>query len=210
MTRINPKYIDQHWLVFIAQGILALLFGWMALFTRATVFSFLIALVSIFLLSLGIIDLLNAINRHIKNRGWLPSVIIAIIEAAVATALLFVSTKEVTWAFIIIAVFTIIKGLSEIILGLTNLDPVDRFIRITCGICGVVVGFVIFNTGHLAFGSFIRLFGAYMLILGISHLIYGVHNYSQKVDYHLAKSKAASKRAKKAARTKKATQRKTK
>ncbi|MBR0431624.1 DUF308 domain-containing protein [Candidatus Saccharibacteria bacterium] len=191
MAHISRKFIDQHWSVFVAQGILAIVFGGLALFSSSVDFEYLIALVAVFLLALGIIELFNAINRHIRDRGWVPSVMIAVIDAVVAVALITtIKEPSTTWHMAVIAVYTLLRGIFEILIGLLSTqDNTDRFIRVLCGMCGAIMGFVLFNSSHLV----IRFFGAYMLIFGICHLIYGVHNHTEKVDDHNARVEAAAK-----------------
>ena len=85
----------------------------------------------------------------------------------------------------------------------TTVDPTDRFIWVLCGICGMIFGFVIFNSGHLPNIDFLRFFGAYMLILGISSLDYGVHNRVQKLEDREARSLAAKETKRKNPKTSK-------
>ena len=99
--------------------------------------------------------------------------------------------------------YTVIRGIFELVIGFrTTVDPTDRFIWVLCGVCGIVFGFVIFNSGHLANVDFIRFFGAYMMILGVSSLIYGIHNREQRIEDREARSLAA-REAKKKKSTKK-------
>lgn len=73
----------------------------------------------------------------------------------------------------------------------TTVDPTDRFIWVLCGICGLVFGIVILNSGHLTNVDFVRFFGAYMMILGVSSLIYGAHNRTQVHEDREARIEAA-------------------
>ena len=53
---IKRKYIDSHWLVFIFQGAIALLFGCLTLFTSDESAAGLIPIVGIFLLALSVVE----------------------------------------------------------------------------------------------------------------------------------------------------------
>lgn len=195
MAHINRKYIDSHWLIFCVKGIIAILFGWLALFNSGNSLPNVLSFVAVFLLCLSIVEFTNALHRAVKNNGWFVSVFVAMIDAIVALILLFTLEQNSAWHLIIIASYTLIRGISEIVIGFkTTVDPTDRFIWITCGVCGAIMGAVIFNSGALSSTFFVRFFGAYLLVLGISSLIYGAHNRNQKIEDHVARVEAAKAR----------------
>lgn len=207
MAHIKRSYIDSHWLVFIFQGAVALLFGCLTLFTGGESSSVVVPIIGIFLLALAVVEFANSLYRSHQREGWLVSTLVALFDAAFGLALLFVANQGMVWHLSLIAAYTALRGIFEILLGFrTTIDPTDRFIWVLCGLCGIIFGFAIFNSGHLDNVAFVRFFGAYMLILGVSSLIYGVHNREQGVEDRLARSeasRAAAKRRAKASKTSK-------
>lgn len=202
MAKFNRKFIDKHWLVFLMRGVVASIFGCITLFGGITSIENTVALISIFLLLLGIIDAVSALYGSTKKHGWINSVIDAIVDVIAAVCLLFFAKDSLANVVIIISVYTIVSGIIDIFHGfLSTVDPTDRFIRILAGISGCVIGAVILNSGDFEITTFIRFFGAYMLIVGITSLIYGTHNYSQekedKVARREARQLATKKRSKK-------------
>jgi len=198
---IKRKYVDSHWLIFAFEGAVALLFGWFALFTNLTDTSALVSIVGSLLLGLGIIELFNLLRRAHLNETWGFTLISALIEVAVAFALLFTSDQELVWHLALIAGYTVVRGIFEILIGLRAVDDVtDKFIWIVTGICGAVMGFVILNSGNAVVTdnapTFIKFFGAYMTLYGLANLIYGVHNHDQATDLKAERSEAAKKAAK--------------
>lgn len=192
MAHIKRKYIDSHWLVFIFQGAVALFFGCITLFTSSESPSGLIPVIGLCLLSLAVVEFANSLYRSHRREGWLVATLVALFDALFWLALLFISNYEMVWHLSLLAAYTALRGIFEIVIGFrTTVDPTDRFIWLLCGIAGVVFGFVIFNSGHLQNIDFIRFFGAYMLILGVGSLIYGVHNREQKIEDQTARSEAA-------------------
>lgn len=191
MAHIKRKYIDSHWLVFIFQGAIALFFGCITLFTSTESSSSLIPLIGIFLLALAVVEFANSIYRSRHQDGWLVSTLVAIFDAGFGLGLLFVANQDMVWHLSLLAAYTALRGIFEILIGFrTTVDPTDRFIWILCGIAGVIFGFVIFNSGHLQNVDFVRFFGAYMMILGVSSLFYGVHNREQGIEDREARSEA--------------------
>ena len=188
------KYIDSHWGIFALQGIVALLFGWFALFTNSSDIQTLVIVVGSVLLSLGIIELLNLLARARTKNTWGVSLVMAILEISAGLALLFTYEQNVAWHLIVIAAYTILRGIFEIILGLKAIDDLtDKFIWILAGVCACIMGVVILNTGHLGTIPFIKYFGSYMMVFGVVNLIYSVHNNEQSKDYRSEKLAAKKK-----------------
>jgi len=95
--------------------------------------------------------------------------------------LLFTQDYNMAWALTILAIYTIGRGVLEILLAFTAIaDKTDRFMWLTCGICGAIIGVVILNSGGFSDQTtFVRFFSAYMMIYGVTNLIYGVHNRNE-------------------------------
>lgn len=209
MAHINRRYIDKHWFVFIIRGLMAAVFGFLALFGLMTDFEIVISVVSIFLLLMGIVDSVSALYASVKKHGWINSVVDALVDIAAALALLFFARNNIVTGLVIIAVYTIVSGLIDIFHGfLSTVDPTDRFIRVLAGVLGCIMGIVILNAGEFEIMTFIRFFGAYMLIVGVTSMIYGVHNRAQNIEDKIArsqarKSKTTKKTVKKAKKAKK-------
>lgn len=198
MAKINRRFIDKHWLVFILRGALAIVFGCLTLFGGLADIQNVIALISVLLLVMGIVDAMGALYGSAKKHGWLNSVIDALIDVIAAVALLFFAKSDLAISLIIISIYTILSGVIDIFHGfLSTVDPTDRFIRVFAGICGCVMGVVILNAGNFEITTFIRFFGAYMLIVGATSLIYGVHNRSQEKEDEIARKEARKLAAKK-------------
>ena len=194
MAKLNRKFIDKHWGVFLGRGALAVAFGCYTLFGGLAEMDNVIAIISVFLLFMGIVDTVGALYNSTKKHGWINSVIDAAIDVVAAMALLFFARGDLTNCVIILSIYTIVSGLVDIFHGfLSTVDPTDRFIRILAGAVGCVIGVVILNAGEFEMTTFLRFFGAYMLIVGATSLIYGVHNRSQEIEDKIARSVARKK-----------------
>ena len=197
MAHIRRKYIDSHWLIFLIQGGVAMIFGWLALFTGSSETGWLVSVTSMFLLGLGLIELCNALIRKRHQHGSLVSLVVAAVDIGAGIALMLTLSQNVIWHLTIIAGYTIFRGIFEIIMGFrSTVDPTDRFIWVLCGVVAAIMGFAILNSGHLETVNFIRFFGAYMLVFGTGSMIYGVHNRSQKIEDHDARVEDAKNRKK--------------
>ena len=191
-TSTKLKYIDSRWPVFAVQGIIALLFGWFVMFTGNNDVKALVVVVGVTLLSLGMIEAFNLLHRaHTRSTLGL-SLAIALFEVGVALSLLLSLDQNPAWHLTIVAVYTLVRGVFEILIGLRSIDDsTDRSIWVICGICGSIVGFAILNSGHFTnTTTFVKFFGSYMMIFGLCNLIYGVHNRDQGKVYLAEKSAA--------------------
>ena len=191
MAKINRKYIDKHWLVFLFRGALATIFSCFMLFSGITEIGNIITIVSVFLLFMGIVDTVGALYSSTKKHGWLNAVIDALVDVVAALVLLLFTKDNLIYSLIVVAVYVIISGLIDIFHGfLSTVDPTDRFIRVLTGVAGCIIGAVIINSGDFEMTTFIRFFGAYMLLVGASSLIYGVHNRAQSIEDKIARKEA--------------------
>lgn len=197
MAKLNRKFIDKHWLVFLIRGGLAAVLGCLILFGGLRSIENVSTLICVFLLVMGIVDAISALYNSNKKHGWVNSIIDAVIDVVAAVSLLFFAKNNLTNIVIVLSVYTIASGLIDIFHGfLSTVDPTDRFIRVLAGACGCVIGIVILNAGKFEVTTFLRFFGAYVVVVGVTSLIYGVHNRSQNIEDKIARKETAKNRAK--------------
>ena len=155
MAKINRRFIDKHWFVFLIRGGLAMLFGFLTLFGGLDNLETVIATISMFLLVMGIIDATGALYSSTKKHGWINSVVDALIDVVAALALLFFAKDNLISSLVVISAYTFISGIIDVFHGfLSTVDPTDRFIRILAGIIGCIMGFVILNAGSFEVMTF--------------------------------------------------------
>ena len=106
MAHIKRKYIDSHWLVFIFQGAIAMLFGCLTLFTSDSTSAGLVPVIGIFLLALAIVEFANSIYRSYNRQGWAVSTAVAVFDAIFGVLLLFIINEGMTWHLVLIAAYT--------------------------------------------------------------------------------------------------------
>lgn len=195
MAKINRRFIDKHWLMFLLRGAMAIMFGCIVLFSGMSSISTVISMVSVFLLLLGIVDSVGAVYSSVKKHGWITSVIDALIDVMAAGMLLFYAQNDLILSLIIIAIYTFISGIIDVFHAfVSTVDPTDRFIRLIAGASGFVMGAVILNAGNFEIMTFVRFFGVYLLIVGITSAIYGAHNRVQMIEDRVARSLSARKK----------------
>lgn len=177
MARTKRKYIESHWLVFILKGAAALLLGAFALFVTLSDHRNLLVIVAIALLAFGVVEIFNIFHRRRNQRDWGFALAIAIAEIGTACALFFTKDHDtIVSSTVVLAVYTLLRGLSEIIIGFKSLtDKIDRFMWIAAGIVGVVVAFIIFTYPAGDNSTFVQIFGGYMMVFGLTDVMFGIH-----------------------------------
>jgi len=197
MPRIR-KYVESHWLFYAFQGLASLVFGGYILFAINNSVSELAALVGIALLCLGIIEVFNLLYRKHFGGSLALSLILAISEVTIALLILFTRDNNMVWPLTLIAIYTIGRGILEIVLSFAAMtDKTDRFMWIVCGICACVIGIVILNSGDFVSPTaFIKFFGSYMMIYGITNLFYGIHNRNELAEIKEDRAKKRQEKAK--------------
>ena len=183
--------------MFLVRGAIALMFGGLVLFSGASAVNEIVAVMSVFLLFMGIVDAVGALYSSTKKHDWFNSIVDAVIDVVAALALLFLAKDSLVHSLLVISIYTILSGIVDIFHGfLSAEDATDRFIRMITGVIGCVIGVVILNAGNFEMTMFVRFFGAYMLIVGTTSMIYGVHNHSQGIEDKIARSEARKKSSK--------------
>jgi len=171
------KYIDSHWLIFAFQGIVGLTFGLFAVLTDIYDVYTLVVFAALTLVLFAIAEFINIAYRQIRGFSWSITIFIALIDMAVACALIFFRSDVYTTHIMIIAGYMILRGLFEIIMGLkVHTDKTDKFMWTVCGMLGIILGFVTLADQGISETTFIRVFGTYLMIVGLTNLIYSVHS----------------------------------
>jgi uncharacterized membrane protein HdeD (DUF308 family) len=181
MAKTKRKYIESHWLIFAIKGAAAFLLGAFALFTTITDPRNLILIIAIALIILGLTETFNIIHRRHRQHDWGLALIIALIELATAAALLYTKNLDnIVASTVIVAAYTVLRGLFEIFIGIKSLtDKTDKFMWIVCGIVGTILGIIIFSYPAADNTTFIKIFGTYMMIFGLTDLIFAVHSKNE-------------------------------
>ena len=174
-------FIETHWLFYAIEGIISIIFGGYLLFTNITTVSTLSGIIGASLLCLGMVEIFSLLYRKHYGKSLSLSLILAASEVIIALLLLFMQNYNIAWPLTLLAIYTIGRGVLELLLAFAAVtDKTDRFMWATCGICGVVIGIVILNSGGFSDQTtFVRFFSVYMMIYGVTNLIYSVHNRNE-------------------------------
>jgi len=195
------KYIESHWLVFAVKGAVALVAGLFLSMAIRNDAEFLAKMVGFAMLGLGIIEILNTINRSRLEHNWGFSLAVGIVQLFVAVFMLFTldvrlfGESTALTRISLLSFYMLSSSILTIIMGFTCFKNVtDRIMWIVQGMIGAILGFVALGGSGLSDNTHIRLFGIYLLVRGLVDFIFGIHSR----DLLETVSESRAKKAKKA------------
>lgn len=191
MPKTAKKYIESHWIVFVAKGIVALFAGFYFTFSQHDIKT-LTATIGCTLLTLGLIELLNTIFRTRKNHTWGVAVVVTLAELITGIIMLGVVQLPREIPLVVLSAYTIFYGVFSLMSGFRDFaNLTNKIIFIFIGILGCIVGISILGS-NMSIGdtSFIKLFGTYLMLRGICLGLYGVHSRDEKLIQIEEKAKA--------------------
>ena len=190
MPKTVKKYIESHWMVFVAKGIVALFAGFCLTFSQLNP-STLSATIGFTLVALGVIELLNAMLRVKRNYSWSVAIFVTLIELGIGLAMILTSRLPREFPLAILSAYTVFYGAFSIFSGFRDFSNLtNKFIFIFIGILGCIIGFSILGANlSLSDTSFVKLFGTYLMLRGFGLTVYGVHSRDEKLIEKEARTK---------------------
>ena len=166
MPKTVKKYIESHWMVFVAKGIVALFAGFCLTFSQ-----------------------LNP--STLSATIGFTLVFVTLIELGVGLAMILTSRLPREFPLAILSAYTVFYGAFSIFSGFRDFSNLtNKFIFIFIGILGCIIGFSILGANlSLSDTSFVKLFGTYLMLRGFGLTVYGVHSRDEKLIEKEARAK---------------------
>ena len=134
----------QLWGLAIAQGVLAILFGIVALFWPGLTVALLIVLFSVFILVWGIVGIITSLTSINKEKFWWLELIFSVLVLGLAVYMLRnpVDTAKIFVFFI--GLTFLVRGVVDILEGLFDAGRTggNRVFHVVVGILGILAGLV--------------------------------------------------------------------
>ncbi len=160
----------QYWVLVLLRGIIALLFGIMALFSVEFTLLFLVYLFGAYVLIDGILAIVVSLQERKSSRAWLIVFLIGIVGIVIGV-LSFIHPGNVALViFYLVALWLIIGGFFSVISALFRATGVE-WLSIVGGILSIIVGIVFFLHPSSSILSIVWLLGLFALVYGIIQII---------------------------------------
>ena len=160
----------QYWLLILFRGIIALLFGIMAIISIEFTLLFLVYLFGAYVLIDGILAIIASLQERKSSRAWLVVFLIGIVGIAVGVLSFIHPGNVALLIFYLVALWLIIAGLFGVIASLLRASGTE-WLSIIGGILSIIVGIVFFLHPTSSILSIVWLLGVFALIYGIFQII---------------------------------------
>jgi uncharacterized membrane protein HdeD (DUF308 family) len=170
MVTVSKENARQYWLLILFRGIIAVIFGIMALISVEFTLLFLVYLFGIYVLFDGILAIAVSLQERKTSSVWVIVFLIGIVGFVVGILSFIHPGNVALLIFYLIAAWLIIAGLFGMISALLRASGTE-WLSIIGGILSIIVGIVFFLHPTSSILSIVWLLGLFALVYGIIQII---------------------------------------
>ncbi len=158
----------QLWGLAIAQGVLAILFGIVALFWPGLTVALLIVLFSVFILVWGIVGVVVGLSTLGANKFWWLEVIFSLLAIGAAVYMLRNPVETAAIFVFFIGLTFLVRGVIDLLEGLFDRERTSdgRIFAVLAGVIGVIAGIVTLLYPVSAGVAVVWVIGLYAVLYG--------------------------------------------
>lgn len=169
------EIFTRNWWVFLLRGLIAVIFGVLALVWPEITLITLVILFGGFILLEGILNLLIGITSSETNRRWWVTLIEGILGISVAVLTFVWPNLTAVVLLYFIAAWALITGILEILAAITLRRMLEReWVMILNGALSIIFALLLFIFPGETAISLVWLIGIYAIIIGILLIILGI------------------------------------
>ncbi|UTX51571.1 DUF308 domain-containing protein [Candidatus Saccharibacteria bacterium TM7i] len=152
----------------IAQGVLAVLFGVVALFLPGLTVALLLLFFGIFVLVWGIVGLIISLSRISSYKFWWLELIFSLLAIGLAVYVLRNPVDTAAFFVVVIGLTFLVRGVIDLLQGLFDgeADGNDRAFHVIVGVLGVVAGIIALLHPVSAGVAVVWVVGLYAILYG--------------------------------------------
>ncbi len=166
------KITKEIWWYLVLSGVLAIVFGFVALLWPALTASTLVFLVALFTIIGGVIALVHALANIGKDPLWWLSVLMALVSLGIGVFLLKNPLVTAALLVILLAILIFIQALYDLVIASYANKDEGRWMWIITGILGLIVAVTIMVWPVPAALAFVWVLGLYALVHGVVNIAY--------------------------------------
>lgn len=158
----------QLWGLAIAQGVLAILFGVLALFWPGLTVALLIVLFSVFVLVWGVVGVIVGLSTVGTNKFWWVELLFSLLAVGLAVFMLRNPTDAAAFFILLIGMTFLVRGVVDILEGLfdTARNSDSRIFSGLAGVLGVIAGIITLIHPVSAGIAVVWVIGLYAILYG--------------------------------------------
>lgn len=169
MAKQQESSLDrQLWGLGIATGVVAILFGILALFWPGMTVGLLIVMFGVFVLVWGVVGLITSLTRIGDDKFWWLEVIFSLLAIGLAVYLLRNPAVAAGIFVLLIGLTFLVRGVVDLLEGLfdSNRTGGNRALAIVLGGLGIVAGIITLNYPVSAGLAVVWIIGLYAVLYG--------------------------------------------
>ena len=161
-----------HWYTMVFNGIIALLYGILALFIPETTLLTIVMWFGIVILIVGIVGIISAINNKNSGRPYTTDLVWSIVTAIIGAVLIFYTQRSIVIFFVIIGIWAFIIGVVQLwLMSKLSADNQIRNALLVNGIVTLVFGILLLIFPFTSAKVLVTISGIFALLSG-AMLIY--------------------------------------
>jgi uncharacterized membrane protein HdeD (DUF308 family) len=170
MDTATREIARTYWLLILLRGIVAILFGIMAIISVEFTLLFLVYLFGAYVLLDGILAIIVSLQERKSSSAWLVVFLIGIVGIVVGVLSFIHPGNVALLIFYLVAAWLIIAGLFGVISAILRASGTE-WLSIIGGVLSVIVGIIFFLHPTSSILSIVWLLGVFALVYGIIQII---------------------------------------
>lgn len=174
MAGFMSSFYQRSWWSLMIRGILAVIFGMLALFAPAKTLDFLIVLFGVFVLVVGLVATLGAIMHRKESENWWLILIPGIAGIVIGIISMAMPAFTQTVIIYLIAIWALVSGIGQLYSAMKlRRDVEGEWMPILIGIISIVLAVLLFARPLDAAATVMWLVGLFVLVIGILWILMG-------------------------------------
>jgi uncharacterized membrane protein HdeD (DUF308 family) len=170
MDTATREIARTYWLLILLRGIVAILFGIMAIISVEFTLLFLVYLFGAYVLLDGILAIIVSLQERKSSSAWLVVFLIGIVGIVVGVLSFIHPGNVALLIFYLVAAWLIIAGFFSVISALRRATGTE-WLSIVGGILSIIVGIIFFFHPTSSILSIVWLLGVFALVYGIIQIV---------------------------------------
>lgn len=173
MLKKMEQLVDNLWGWFVAQGVVTLLFGMVALFWPGVTLVTLVMLVAVYIFAIGVMLFVRGLMKSKKAQSWWFGALMGVVSAGLGIYLLINPNIAIGTFLIVVGLLLLVRGVFDLFLAAYVIKARDgRALWILSGVVGIIAAIVLWRYPVEAGTAFVWVLGLYAVIAGVVSLIY--------------------------------------
>jgi uncharacterized membrane protein HdeD (DUF308 family) len=168
MAGLVSTLFQRAWWSFLIKGLVAAVFGLVALIWAGHLLTALVTVLGAFLLIIGIVAAAGALMHRSESKNWVWLMVPGAVGIVAGIICIAAPTATTVFLAFLIGVWAIVNGIIEIYNAFKlHKDVAGEWLPFLVGVVSIILGIILFLVPRTAGEALVRLIGLFALILGI-------------------------------------------